>query len=113
MPEDISALWNRWYIKGAVKRSKIVESGAGGDFVRREFLPCSFCNLSLKTDSFHEILASYRNRNVMLIGGGSFSVETEMAWELRPPPVCFDRIPLRKVVKAVCFKSKSKSLSKT
>lgn len=57
---------------------------------------CGFCSLSEKTDSFHETLTPYRNTNVTLIGGGRFSVEPEMAWEFRPPPMCFDRFLLRK-----------------
>lgn len=49
------------------------------------------------------------NRNVTWIGVGRFSVETEMAWELRPLPKCFDYILLRKVLKAECkVKKKNK-----
>lgn len=81
---------------------RLLLQSAGEHFVCREFLICGFSSFFIETASFHEILAPYRNRNVTLIGGGRFSVETEMAWEFRPPPICFDHIPLRKVLKAEC-----------
>lgn len=54
------------------KRSEV--QTCKSDFVCRYFLViCGFHTLSEKSDSFHEILAAYRN-GVVLIAVGKFSV---------------------------------------